>query len=376
MLKPILVCGVFLVARCLADKDYVEQQASLRSELLTNYNKDIKPAHKVKVNVSMFIRTIQELDIEDGHLDLQITFRQKWFDNRLVYSNKRKYSNVDYLTITTKEGDKLIWVPDTFFRNELESNMHVNLVPNEYLRVYPDGTVLYSSRISLKTTLMYNLRNYPWDEQTAIMQIASYGFQKHDIEYVWKETDPVQINKELHMKAYYLKVNDEDKAIKSTTCDVKTSTGEYSCIQLSLDFRREGSYIVLTVMVPIGMFVIISYFSHFLSSKQLGPRLALSFGSLVAASAFALYANTSVPPVAYTKSIDIFTGLSVFFIFVNLLAIVFLNFFAKEEDLEDKKGLVKTLKTGSHAARFNGALRLFCPVVYVLFCIIFFSASP
>ena len=29
------------------------------------------------------------------------------------------------------------------------------------------------------------------------------------------------------------------------------------------------------------------------------------------------------------QSIDIFTGLSVFFIFVNLLAIVFLNFFAK-----------------------------------------------
>ena len=53
----------------------------------------------------------------------------------------------------------------------------------------------YQSRISLKTLLMYNLRNYPWDEQTAIMQIASYGFQKHDIEYVWKETDPVQINK-------------------------------------------------------------------------------------------------------------------------------------------------------------------------------------
>ena len=25
--------------------------------------------------------------------------------------------------------------------------MHVNLVPNEYLRVYPDGTVLYSSRL-------------------------------------------------------------------------------------------------------------------------------------------------------------------------------------------------------------------------------------
>ena len=49
---------------------------------------------------------------------------------------------------------------------------------------------------------MYNLRNYPWDEQTAIMQIASYGFQKHDIEYVWKETDPVQINKVTVWKPY------------------------------------------------------------------------------------------------------------------------------------------------------------------------------
>ena len=32
--------------------------------------------------------------------------------------------------------------------------------------------------------------------------------------------------------------------------------------------------------------------------------LALCFGSLVAASAFALYANASVPPVAYTKVVS------------------------------------------------------------------------
>ena len=48
-----------------------------------------------------------------------------------------------YLTLT--DTDK-VWMPDTFFRNEKQGHFHSILVNNVYVRVFPNGDVLYSIR--------------------------------------------------------------------------------------------------------------------------------------------------------------------------------------------------------------------------------------
>ena len=44
---------------------------------------------------------------------------------------------------------KKVWMPDTFFRNEKEGRFHNILVPNVYIRIFPNGDVLYSIRLVL-----------------------------------------------------------------------------------------------------------------------------------------------------------------------------------------------------------------------------------
>ena len=43
-------------------------------------------------------------DIEDnynsGYMDSQVTFRQKWNDERLAYSNSAQFSDIEFLTIS------------------------------------------------------------------------------------------------------------------------------------------------------------------------------------------------------------------------------------------------------------------------------------
>ena len=50
---------------------------------------------------------------------------------------------IRYLTLT--DASK-VWMPDTFFRNEKIGAFHEILTPNLYIRVFPDGDVLYSIR--------------------------------------------------------------------------------------------------------------------------------------------------------------------------------------------------------------------------------------
>ena len=41
-----------------------------------------------------------------------------------------------------------VWMPDTFFRNEKDAKFHDIIQPNLYVRVFPNGDVLYSIRVN------------------------------------------------------------------------------------------------------------------------------------------------------------------------------------------------------------------------------------
>jgi Neurotransmitter-gated ion-channel ligand binding domain. len=50
---------------------------------------------------------------------------------------------IKYLTLTDSAR---VWMPDLFFANEKEGHFHVIITPNVYIRIHPDGSVLYSIR--------------------------------------------------------------------------------------------------------------------------------------------------------------------------------------------------------------------------------------
>ena len=52
---------------------------------------------------------------------------------------------IEILTVTERSK---VWMPDTFFRNEKEAKFYDIIQPNLYVRVFPDGDVLYGIRVN------------------------------------------------------------------------------------------------------------------------------------------------------------------------------------------------------------------------------------
>ena len=77
---------------------------------------------------------------------------------------------IRYLTMTDSTK---VWMPDTFFRNEKVGRFHNILQPNLYVRVFPDGDVLYSIRVSLTCACSMHLALFPLDKQTCNLDVAS-----------------------------------------------------------------------------------------------------------------------------------------------------------------------------------------------------------
>lgn len=276
--------------------------------------------------VNLYIRSFAKIDDVKMEYSVQITFRQMWNDDRLSYESRLTHGDmrakIQYLTMTDA---KKVWMPDTFFRNEKEGRFHNILVPNVYIRIFPNGNVLYSIRVSLTLACPMNLKLYPLDRQKCSLRVASYGWTTDDLQYLWKTKEPVQIVPDLHLPRFTL-----EKYI-SDYCNIKTNTGEYSCLTVDLTFKREFSYYLLTIYVPCCMLVIVSWVSFWLDPNAVPARVSLGVTTLLTMSTQTASINNSLPPVAYTKAIDVWTGVCVTFVFGALLEYALVNYASRSD---------------------------------------------
>ena len=132
--------------------------------------------------------------------------------------------------------------------------------------------------------------------------IIADGWATDDLVYKWKDVDPVQIVPGLHLPRFTL------EQYKSAYCNVITNTGEYSCLKVELIFKREFSYYLITIYVPCCMLVIVSWVSFWLDQHAIPARVSLGVTTLLTMSTQTSGISAQLPPVSYTKAIDVWTG--------------------------------------------------------------------
>ncbi|CCD69051.1 Ig-like domain-containing protein [Caenorhabditis elegans] len=272
----------------------------------------------VIVYVNMLIRSISKIDDVNMEYSVQLTFREEWVDGRLAYGFPGD-STPDFLILTAGQQ---IWMPDSFFQNEKQAHKHDIDKPNVLIRIHRDGRILYSVRISMVLSCPMHLQYYPMDVQTCLIDLASYAYTENDIEYRWKKTDPVQLKKGLHSSLPSFELNNVD----TTLCTSKTNTGTYSCLRTVLELRRQFSYYLLQLYIPSTMLVIVSWVSFWLDRGAVPARVTLGVTTLLTMTTQASGINAKLPPVSYTKAIDVWIGACLTFIFGALLEFAWVTY--------------------------------------------------
>uniref|UniRef100_A0A0R3S710 Ig-like domain-containing protein n=1 Tax=Elaeophora elaphi TaxID=1147741 RepID=A0A0R3S710_9BILA len=194
--------------------------------------------------------------------------------------------------------------------------------PNVLIRVHKDGTILYSVRISLVLSCPMHLQYYPMDIQTCLIDLASYAYTTDDIEYVWESKDPVQLKEGLHSSLPSFQLSN----VTTTFCTSKTNTGTYSCLRTVLELRRQFSYYLLQLYVPSSMLVMVSWVSFWLDRTAIPARVTLGVTTLLTMTTQASGINAKLPPVSYTKAIDVWIGACLTFIFGALLEFAWVTY--------------------------------------------------
>ncbi|KAF1751189.1 hypothetical protein GCK72_017743 [Caenorhabditis remanei] len=283
----------------------------------------------VVVTVNMLIRSISKIDDVNMEYSVQLTFREEWVDGRLAFGFPGD-NTPDFLILTAGQQ---IWMPDSFFQNEKQAHKHDIDKPNVLIRIHRDGRILYSVRISMVLSCPMHLQYYPMDVQTCLIDLASYAYTESDIEYRWKEKEPVQLKKGLHSSLPSFELN----SVNTDLCTSKTNTGTYSCLRTVLELKRQFSYYLLQLYIPSTMLVIVSWVSFWLDRGAVPARVTLGVTTLLTMTTQASGINAKLPPVSYTKAIDVWIGACLTFIFGALLEFAWVTYISSRSFYKRKK---------------------------------------
>lgn len=114
---------------------------------------DIFPSACILITRIAALQNMQSRLSSPQDYRVNIFLRQKWNDPRLAYS---KYPDSS-LDLDPSMLDS-IWKPDLFFANEKGANFHDVTTDNKLLRIFKDGTVLYSIRCSTSQVFKDNFK--------------------------------------------------------------------------------------------------------------------------------------------------------------------------------------------------------------------------
>ncbi|XP_069953598.1 glutamate-gated chloride channel isoform X2 [Cherax quadricarinatus] len=241
--------------------------------------------------------------------NFDITFRMIWRDSRLAFSSP---AGVTYVTIL---DPYLAWLPDAFFKNA-KTTQHKSIHPESFIRLFPDGRLIYSSRLNLKQSCPMDLQRFPHDTQVCHINVASYGYTSDNLVFRMADESPIAFSRELHTDRFSF------EKYETGFCNSTTATGEYSCIEVSMKIRRVfGSYL-LDWYIPTIFLVIVSWFAFLIPPTQFLGRLLLTLIPLITLASFCNLFKESLASVPYIRAVDIFTGISLVIIFGTLVHVI------------------------------------------------------
>ena len=245
-----------------------------------------KGRSSVRVNVSVDIEDILDIDELKEKFVIKFTFKRDWFDNRLVFLNLKEFST-DLNKIEPKEWNEL-WYPSIDINNiESEKKFKATSIKN-IKKVIPnsnftykmslieyeqnsqvfkgsDNAITLSKQWSVEFICHYNTAKYPFDTQICKMEFVE-GFNG-----MYLHPSDLSFNKDISLNSYFVR--------EVAMC--RTVAAEKQAIVVEVTLGRPLVSNILTVFIPTTILMFISYMARVFEEDYLDMVLQVNLTVLL-----------------------------------------------------------------------------------------------
>ncbi|CAL8393882.1 unnamed protein product [Boreogadus saida] len=268
--------------------------------------------------MSTFLEDFGALRLDNRkEYQIDIIFAQTWTDSRLSYNSTMKI-----LTLNSNMVG-LIWLPDTIFRNSKNAEAHWITMPNQLLRIWNDGKILYTLRLTINAECQLQLHNFPMDHHSCPLIFSSYGYPRDEMIYKWRRNS-VEASDPKSWRLYQF----DFRGLRNTSDILKTSTGDYVTMTVYFDLSRRMGYFTIQTYIPCILTVVLSWVSFWIKKDATPARTALGITTVLTMTTLSSVARTSLPRVSYVTAMDLFVTVCFLFVFAALMEYATLNYYS------------------------------------------------
>ncbi|VDM57829.1 unnamed protein product [Angiostrongylus costaricensis] len=317
-------------------KGVANNVTALLNQVLKGYDRHLRPEFNLKptiVFIDIFVRTMGPISDLTKTYSFNCYFRQTWTDSRLMFNG----TSNQQLSLSMAMLDK-IWKPDTYFWNGARSYTHSMTTSNRLVRLYPDGTVLYSSRLTIKGKCAMSLGRYPLDRQVRYISfnteracrlvIGSYAFSADELLYEWKI-----MGTDRGVQMDYEGISDLPQ-FSMTGFKVFNSTNltrdrNYSALEVWFFFDRHFGYFLMNFYVPCTLIVLLCWVAFWTNREATGDRIGMGITSVLTLVLITNDSKSDAPKVNIPTALDVYIWICYATLLVCMMEFTIVHYYTK-----------------------------------------------
>ncbi|XP_063079972.1 gamma-aminobutyric acid receptor subunit gamma-1 [Engraulis encrasicolus] len=301
---------------------------TILNKLLLGYDNKLRPDIGVRptvIETAVYVNSIGPVDPINMEYTIDIFFAQTWYDSRLKFNSTMKL-----LMLNSNMVGK-IWIPDTFFRNSRKSDAHWITTPNRLLRLWSNGRVMYTLRLTINAECYLKLHNFPMDEHSCPLEFSSYGYPKNEIMYRWQRRS-VEVADQRYWRLYQFAF----VGLRNATEVIHTQSGEYVIMTIFFELSRRMGYFTIQTYIPCSMIVVLSWVSFWINKDAVPARTSLGITTVLTMTTLSTISRKSLPKVSYVTAMDLFVSVCFIFTFAALMEYGTLHYFTSNRQTKKK----------------------------------------
>ncbi|XP_077410279.1 uncharacterized protein LOC144040188 isoform X2 [Vanacampus margaritifer] len=153
----------------------------------------------IPVGIDVQVESIDSISEVNMDFTMTLYLRHYWKDERLAFPSRNNQSRTFDSRLVKK-----IWVPDVFFAHSKRSFIHDTTMENIMLRVYPDGNILYSVRVTVTSLCSMDFSSFPLDTQNCSLELESYAYNENDLMLYWKNGNDSLRTDEIVLSQFFI----------------------------------------------------------------------------------------------------------------------------------------------------------------------------
>ncbi|XP_069131690.1 glycine receptor subunit alpha-1-like [Argopecten irradians] len=273
-----------------------------------------------KTDVRITIHITQMRFIDTNEADFTFYYYQIWNDPRLKYPFGN-ISDIDttYHVIRNKYFEN-IWLPESYVENEIHSHVHDSSMPNRFVWITPNGTIIYSMRMTVGLSCDLKGFLFPNGLFDCLLKFRIHSYTNDQVTLEWDSINKPKIN------VTFANPEVTTHTWEFTTCSSDTSAVvDSSCVQLLVHIGFSFANNVGRLFIPSIFIVLVGWLSFWIERSQVSSRVKLGTLCLLAMITEQVGTKLFLQTDITISAIEVWFVMSLIFVVVAMFEYTFVH---------------------------------------------------